>query len=317
MQTVLLHLDDALELQPDFVGAAVRAGAHELDEKACGLQLRLWGRNDALSKLKRSIDRLSRRGRHGPRLCFMGSGDFHHVTALLIAEALETVSCPITVIHIDNHPDWVHFDNGMHCGSWVNAAASHSQVDRIITLGVCSSDLASPDRKGANLDLLRSGKLELYPYAHPPSRVRGKLGLGASFSQVGSELHWVSIEMLGEENFADRLLNRIRTEAVYLTVDKDALISADAITNWDQGALQLPYVLWLIGQIAERHRIIGADVTGDYSVPRYGGPVWTRALKRAEIMIDQPLRRHRAEAARDINSAANHVLFEILSEAMQ
>lgn len=122
---------------------------------------------------------------------------------------------------------------------------------------------------------------------------------------------------MGEENFADRLLSRIRTEAVYITVDKDALIPADAITNWDQGALQLPYVLWLIGQIAERHRIIGADVTGDYSVPRYGGPLWTRALKRAEIMIDQPLRQHRAAVARDINGSANHALFEILSEAMQ
>jgi hypothetical protein len=317
VQTVLLHLDDALELQPDFVGAAVSAGAHEWDEKTCGLSLRLWGRNDSLSMLKRSIARLPRRKRDEARLCFMGSGDFHHVTALLIADALDTVSCPVTVIHIDNHPDWVHFDNGMHCGSWVNAAANHPQVDKVITFGVCSSDLSSPQRKGANLDLLRSGKLELYPYGHPPSRVRGSFGNGASFSQLGNELHWVSMEMLGEENFADRLLSRIGTEAVYITVDKDALIPADAVTNWDQGALQLPYVLWLISRIAERHRIIGADVTGDYSAPRYGGSFLTRALKRAEILIDQPLRCDQMHNARNINSAANHALFAILSEVMQ
>jgi hypothetical protein len=317
VQTVLLHLDDALELQPDFVGAAISAGAHEWDEKACGLALRLWGRNDSLSALKRSFGRLPRRNRDKARLCFMGSGDFHHVTALLLAEALDNVAAPVTVIHIDNHPDWVRFDNGMHCGSWVNAAAGHRQVDKIITFGVCSSDLSSPDRKGANLDLLRCGKLELYPYRHPPSRVRGKFENGASFSQIGNELHWTSIDMLGEENFADRLLGRIGTEAVYITVDKDALIPADAVTNWDQGALQLPYVLWLIGQIAARHRIIGADVTGDYSAPHYGGSLLTRALKRAEILIDQPLRRHRMHDACDINSAANHALFAVLSEAMQ
>ncbi|TWF47399.1 arginase [Neorhizobium alkalisoli] len=316
MQLLLLHLDDALELQPDFVGAAMMAGAHELGEKASGLSLRLWSRGGSLDVLARRLAGLPAAGSTRPRLCFMGSGDFHHVTALLIAEALAGFDRRATVIHIDNHPDWVRFSGGLHCGSWVNAAIAHSLVDKVITLGVCSDDLTSPERKGANLDMLVSGKLELYPYAHAPSRVRGRFGSGVSFSQVGQEIHWACMSMLGEENFLDLLLSRIKTELVYITIDKDCLSLADAVTNWDQGALRLPYVLRLVREIGARHRIIGADVTGDYSQPRYGGSLATRMLKRAEIIIDQPSRRQDMAAARNINSAANHALLEVLSEVL-
>lgn len=316
MQLMLLHLDDALELQPDFLGAALMAGAQELSDKNCGMLLRLWSREDALRDLGRGLARLAPARKASPRLCFMGSGDFHHVTALLLADALERAEGPVTVIHIDNHPDWVHFSDGLHCGSWINAAASNPRIDKIITLGVCSSDLACPERKGANLDLLRSSRLELYPYAHAPSKVKGCFGSGASFSQVESHLHWVMISDLGESNFLDRLLERIKTDAVYITIDKDSLVHADAVTNWDQGGLNLPYVLWLIHEIGLRHHIIGADVTGDYSEPRYGGPLTTRLLKKAEILIDQPFRKPDTEDTRNINSAANHALLEVLSEVM-
>ncbi|QCJ00734.1 arginase [Agrobacterium larrymoorei] len=316
MQLMLLHLDDALELQPDFLGAAMMAGAREIADKECGQLLRLWSRKDALCHLNRGLVRSASDRKARPRLCFMGSGDFHHVTALLLDDALESFQGSVTVIHIDNHPDWVHFADGLHCGSWVNAAVSNPQVDKVITLGVCSSDLVSPESKGANLDLLRSGKLELYPYQHPPSKVRSAVGRGASYSQVEGHLHWSTISDLGESNFLDRLLETIQTAAVYITIDKDSLVLADAVTNWDQGGLSLPYVLWLIHEIGTRHHIVGADVTGDYSEPRYGGTPWTRLMKKAEIFIDQPFHLRNRETTRNINSAANHALLEVFSEVM-
>ena len=70
----------------------------------------------------------------------MGSGDFHHITAFLVAFAVENQSAPITLIHFDNHPDWVKFENGMHCGSWINRALEFRKIGKIITLGVCSHD---------------------------------------------------------------------------------------------------------------------------------------------------------------------------------
>lgn len=314
MQLLLLHLDNALELQSEFVRSCMMAGAHEIREKEIGRDIRLWARQADLDELHRRLARSLRRRQ--PNLVFMGSGDFHHVSALLLSLALENHSGPATVIHIDNHPDWVHFSGGMHCGSWVNRALAHPQVARVVTLGVCSDDLTSPERKGANLSLLKDERLQLYPYRHAPSRVRAQYGAGTSYEQKSGALHWRCISEMGEQNFIDRLLSTIATEAVYITVDKDVLVSSDALTNWDQGMMQLPYVLDLVSAIGQRHRIIGADVTGDYSRPSYGGSLFTRLLKRGEILIDQPLSTPPQDNIRNINSAANHALLNVLGEAM-
>lgn len=316
MKLCLLHLDDAFESQPDFVRACTTSGAQEIRLLPQGRQVRLWGKQPTLDDLGAQLKQKLNSAADGPRLTFMGSGDFHHITTFLIDAALADYDEPITLIHFDNHPDWVHFDNGMHCGSWVNRALDHPRVQKIITIGVCSHDLRLPEFKGANLSLLSEGSLELYPYDHTPSRVRKNYGANPSFEQKNGALHWNSIHDFGEQNFIDHLLSRINTKAVYLTIDKDVLQRDDAITNWDQGVMRLPYLLSLIRAISSQHRIIGADVTGDYSQPSYGGTLWTRLSKHAEILMDQPrFSPNKADTA-NINSAANHALLEVLSEAM-
>lgn len=315
MDTLLLHLDDALHLQPTFVDAALLLGAREVDERRYGSAIRLWSRRESLDLLKPSMARPAG-APSCPRLCFLGSGDFHHVSSLLIAEAAEAFDGPLTVIHIDNHPDWVHFDNGVHCGSWINEMAEHSNVQKIITLGVCSEDLQSPERKGANLTNLVYGKVELYPYDHPPSRVKRSYGDGASYTQAGGRLIWSTMKKMGLTAFSEHLLSRIFTSNVYITIDKDCLSRDDAITNWDQGRLRLSAILKLLSDIAARHRIVGADVIGDYSTPIYTGSLLTRLLKQGEILIDQPLLAPEAAMTRDRNTSTNLTLLRSFSELM-
>ncbi len=316
MQLFLLHLDEALEAQAEFVRTCLMAGCTEIDLRDPGRDFRLWARQTVVDDLHRSL-RTSLAGPKGEaKLCFLGSGDFHHVSSLLIDLALEKVQQPVTVVHIDNHPDWVHFSNGLHCGSWVNRVANHPAVDRVITLGVCSDDLASPERKGANLGLLASGRLELYPFQHSPSRVKTNLGEGNSFEQRSGYLHWRTIGDLGFERFTELLMGRIETEAVYISLDKDVLCSLDAVTNWDQGRMKLADVLQLLNEIGKSHRIIGADVTGDYSRPRYGGGVWTRLMKRGECLIDQPRDTPPDKEIVNVNSAANYALLDVFGAVM-
>lgn len=316
MQLHLLHLDEALEAQAEFVRTCLMAGCTEIDLREPARDFRLWARQTVVDDLHRSL-RTSLAGPKGEaKLCFLGSGDFHHVSSLLIDLALEEVDEPVTVIHVDNHPDWVNFSNGLHCGSWVNRVANHPAVDRIITLGVCSSDLASPERKGANLGLLASGKLELYPFRHSPSRVKTNLGEGNSFEQRAGYLHWRTIGDQGFERFVDLLLARIETEAVYISLDKDVLCSLDAVTNWDQGQMKLADVLHLLNEIGRSHRIVGADVTGDYSRPSHGGGLWSRLLKRGECLIDQPRDAPPDTEVINVNSAANYALLDVFGAVM-
>ncbi len=88
----------------------------------------------------------------------LGSGDYHHVTQLLL-ERLPSDE-PIHLIVCDNHPDNMRYPFGIHCGSWVYWASKLPQVARIDVLGISSSDIGwlhavenhwSPLYKGAAL----------------------------------------------------------------------------------------------------------------------------------------------------------------------
>jgi hypothetical protein len=315
MELRLLELDDAFDGQTDFIQACEQAGARRVELKRDGKVIRVWGYHHQIDSLKQKIAAAFGTGPKRP-LTFIGSGDFHHVTALLQAAALEHHAGPVTVIHIDNHPDWVTFVKGAHCGSWINSALANPKVEKIITLGVCSSDLVLPEQKLANLLLLSQGKLELYPYDHPPSAVSNFHGSGPNFAQVDGLLHWKTIKATGEQDFLGFLLSRIKTEAVYITVDKDVLMRGDAITNWGQGQLRLPYLLSLIKEIGARHSIIGADVIGDYSKRLFAGGLKMRLLKYKEFMRKRSVERPEPARIASINSTANHALLKTLSGVM-
>jgi arginase family enzyme len=315
MQLNLLELDDAFEGQTDFIQTCEQVGTRRANLRRDGKVIRVWGYHHQIDSLREKIAAVFGATTKLP-LTFIGSGDFHHVTAVLQGAALEHQVGPVTVIHIDNHPDWVIFKKGLHCGSWINTALANPKVEKVITLGVCSSDLVSPERKLANLPLLSQGKLELYPYDHPPSEVSNQHGSGPSFEQVNGHLHWKTIKATGEQDFIGFLLSRIKTKAVYITIDKDALVRGDAITNWGQGQLRLSYVLTLIREIGAHHNVIGADVIGDYSRRLFAGGLKMRISKYKEFMRKRSAERpDPAEIAR-INAAANQALLKALSEVM-
>ena len=316
MQLSLLHLDNALKSQPAFMQFAVNNDAREIEAIEIGAEVRLWAKNTKLQILQQKLR--EHFARHGSerQLCFMGSGDFHHVTTLLLNAALEHSPQPATIIHFDNHPDWVNHRKGVHCGSWVNKALENTLVEKVITIGVTSNDLKNPDWKGANLNLMTNGKLELFPFKTKPSRVKKQYGSGAGYAQDKKLIYWRNIEAFGEENFIQNLLARIKTKDVYITIDKDVLSHEDALTNWDQGVMRLPFLLSMIKNIGEQHNVIGADVTGDYSVPTYHGNAWTKIIKHAETFIDQPRETIDSAKIASINSATNHKLYKALAEVM-
>ncbi|KQZ28381.1 hypothetical protein ASD47_22325 [Caulobacter sp. Root1472] len=235
---------------------------------------------------------------------FAGSGDFHHVSPLLIERAIAASDAgPVTVVHFDNHPDWVRFENGLHCGSWVGRAARLPGVAKVITVGVCSGDIDRPETKQADLRLVAEGRVELYPYRAPD---------GGPILRIGDR-SWPSMVAMGQDGFLNLLASRIETDAVYVTIDKDVLCDDDAVTNWDQGRLRLDGLERLVRAVAERARLIGADVVGDWSPPRYGPDLLSNLLKRGEAFLDQPRGGAPGDLSR-INEATNLRLLSLFSE---
>lgn len=258
--------------------------------------LRLWSRRKTIDIARA---RIAAAGDPRPSVTFMGSGDFHHLAALLI----ERVDEPVTVLHIDNHPDWVHLAPRWHCGSWINRVLELPRVQRVVTAGPCSDDLVNPARKGGNLAALDSGKLALFPWQHAPSRLKRRIADGPGHEWRDGWLHWRNLAERQSGEAARAILATIPTEAVWITLDKDVLPEDEALTNWDQGRMPLSAVLELIGAVGAAKRVIGADVCGEYSLARHAN-----LFKRAEARLDQP--RHAAiDAARLArNAQVNRVL---------
>jgi hypothetical protein len=303
VRTALLHLDSALTDQRDLARSVAARNGRGIDLRHLGPALRLWSRPRALECLRARVAS-DLPTSDGPVLVFSGSGDFHHITPTLLERACEAAArARVTVVHFDNHPDWVKFANGAHCGSWVGWAARLPDVERVVTIGVCSSDIDRPEGKGADLDLLKEERVELYAYRAPR---------GAS-TVVLAGREWPTIDAMGEWGFIDFLLTRIPTAAVYLTIDKDVLRAADAGTNWDQGQASLAFLKAMVARIGAHHRIIGADVVGDWSSPVYGGGPVAALLKRGEAILDQPWSRP-GPAARAATESANLELLELIAD---
>lgn len=303
MRPVILQLDDAFERQPAFADAVLARGGRVLAARDLGPALRLWSAPARLSELAGRLEACLPEGGDA-QLVFAGSGDFHHVTPLLLERALRRTSEPVTLVHFDNHPDWVRFAMGRHCGSWVGRAARLEKVARVVTVGVTSRDIGRAKAREGDLSLISEGRLDMFAWSAPDG--------GGEVALQGRA--WPTIEALGEVAFLDTLDAAIPTHAVYVTLDKDVLRPEDAVTNWDQGRASLDFVLAAVRRLARGRRIIGADVVGDWSRPVYGGGPAAALLKRGEAMLDQPRRRPAAEAAGRTNTAVNLRLLDVLTE---
>src|SRR3990170_5033551 len=93
------------------------------------------------------------------KIFFLGSGDFHHVSYLLIKNIIKE---PFQVIVFDNHPDNMVFPFGIHCGSLVYHASKLPNVLNTAVFGI-----ASADTKGINIlqnhySAIKTGKVKYY-----------------------------------------------------------------------------------------------------------------------------------------------------------
>jgi hypothetical protein len=267
-------------------------------------RLRLWSGSKAIAETRRRLQDIPLQP--DPTATLVGSGDFHHITPLLVERARE----PVTLIHFDNHPDWVRFAPRWHCGSWVNQALRSERVARVITIGPCSDDLVWPGLKGGNLRALASGRLRLFPWTHAPSRVLRPMPDGPSYRFASRRLVWNNLADLAPDQAARTILAQIATEAVWLTIDKDVLPEEEVVSNWDQGRMPLQAVLALIEAIGRRFRIAGADICGEYAEPRFDS-----ALKRWEVRRDQPRRPPPDAAALARNAEVNRQLLATIEQA--
>ena len=301
----ILDLDHSLTSQTPIMQRLTDGRATRLDLLELGPQLRLWSTERNYRRFAQRLQQRPRRQALRPEIFFIGSGDYHHLTPALLADLPE----PVTLIHFDNHPDWVRFAPRRHCGSWVNRALKLPNIKRIVTLGPCSDDLQNPQFKGGNLGALRRGDLQLFPWQHPPTKVWGRIGDGAGHEQHENLLHWRNLADQDWPIFLAELICSLPTEAIWITLDKDVLASEDAATNWDQGGMRLTHLLQAIRALAASKRVLGIDVCGEFARAPH-----RNLLKRWEARSDQPAPERWSESDLLRNSTTNEALIALFEE---
>lgn len=239
-----------------------------------GPRVRFWANQDA-------CDEVSRRIVEGGQasITFLGSGDFHHITKIL----LEKYNEPISIIDFDFHQDWDATSHLLHCGSWVAKALKRKNILKCITLGASAKKMKFFSLQGGDLRLLENDRLELYPYTSKPGivfirHVPQNISFDISRYPLFTRIFWKQLKYQDLSAFFTRILERLPTKNVYITIDKDCMDTASALTNWDQGEMTINHLCTMLKIIKDRCNIIGMDITGDYS------PIKTDSVLKALLL---------------------------------
>jgi arginase family enzyme len=233
-----LNLDDAWQDQP--------LGLPVVDAREWGPRLRF----SAPPRLVAEFYRKHEANLAAPFLLY-GSGDFHYLTAL----RLRPIAEPIVLVSFDNHPDWDVRPPKWGCGGWINRALELSHVRRVSVWGCGNFECWWPHQIFGNRRAERAGILEVHPWADDrPVKDRQRKGA------------------ILRENWRDHFewfLKTIGGENIYTTIDLDCLRIEEAVTNWESGRFSIPDLQWALGKLREFCRIIGGDICGAYSPPKY------------------------------------------------
>ncbi|MDB5376710.1 MAG: hypothetical protein JWR00_1156 [Rubritepida sp.] len=299
MQCTVIDLDGSLTGQPALAAALASGEAKLVSARDLARRLRIVASRKALAELEARLAAVTDPDAPG-RLIFYGSGDFHHLCAVFLRSLRE----PFLLLHFDNHPDWTTFPATMNCGGWVNRALEQPQLERVVTIGASGSDFVRPQLKWANFAAIREGRLEVHPWRAQGSWLLGRRIAARGCHTMGSgpfrRLIWHGIGLTRWPSFAEGLDRRLPALPLWVTLDKDVLRTAEAVTNWEQGRLSLQAILDLLARLGARRRILGIDVCGDYSPPTFGDPF--RAFLSA---TDRPSISPDLAAARAVNDATN------------
>jgi hypothetical protein len=246
-----------LDLDGAWNGGAL--GLPTVDARAWGPRLRYWARRVDIDEFD------SRIARTLPPFALYGSGDFHHLSGVLVRKA----AGPLTLLSFDNHPDWDRRPPRWACGGWVNRALELPNVQRVSVWGCGNFELSVPSRWFGNGAAIRSGRLELHAWAErQPHSVQRRFA-------CMTRQDW-------RQQFAD-FAESFAGGNAYVTVDLDCLRSQEAHTNWENGEFTADDVAWAIGELQRHTHIVGGDVCGAYSTP-----VFQRPFQRFAAWWDHP-----------------------------
>ncbi|XHR27829.1 MAG: hypothetical protein ACFUZC_18085 [Chthoniobacteraceae bacterium] len=259
-------MNSPLFLHLDLDGAWPRERILDLLPQAAYRDGRQWGPALRFTAQRKTVDAFYReiRGELAPFILY-GSGDFHHLSALWIRSQTE----PFTLVSFDNHPDWDTRPPHWCCGSWLSRAVELPCLRSATIWGPGNFELEWPNRGFANWEGIRAGRLAVRPWAErlkPASRNR-----------------WDAVTRENWREAFSTFAASLAGQRIYVTVDMDCLRLEEASTNWENGLFTAGDIAWALEQLHGAGTVVGGDVCGAYSAPRYA-----RFFQRLAAAFDHP-----------------------------
>ena len=169
---------------------------------------------------------------------FFDNGNYHYMSKLWT----DCVQEPFDLVVFDHHPDMQppRFEGILSCGGWIKEVLDHNKFVQNVTVIGVADHLVEEIRE----DLSQANAAEIL------NRV--------TFIRE-SELN-----SFGKDPSASPLWASLRmTLPCHISIDKDALSTAEAATNWDQGSLTFEQLTATLTHLAQNRKILGIDICGE------------------------------------------------------
>lgn len=196
-----------------------------------------------------------------PSLHFFDNGNYHYMSKLWT----DRISQPFSLIVFDHHPDMQppRFGGILSCGGWIKETLENNKfIQNVIIIGVDDKLIGADTDAGKALQEECAHLLDKVTFI-PESEVikfQQQSGNRTSTPQANeSQVSFFSSHLQTQKPSAATTLS----QNIYLSIDKDALSTDFAATNWDQGSLSLDTLQKCIVELAATHKIVGIDICGE------------------------------------------------------
>ena len=186
--------------------------------------------DEAQAILRKQIERV---GKDSCGIHFFDNGNYHYMSKLWTDQVQE----PFDLVVFDHHPDMQppRFEGILSCGGWIKEVLDHNKfVQNVIVIGV-ADHLVEEIRE----DLSQANSAEILN--------RVTFIRESEIVTLSSHIsHFTSL-----------------SSSLYISIDKDALSTAEAATNWDQGSLTFEQLANTLQILAQNRKISGIDICGE------------------------------------------------------
>ena len=225
--------------------------------------------NELIDSAERSSDNNNNSNCAGkaPGIHFFDNGNYHYMSK----HWTDRVQEPFSLIVFDHHPDMQppRFGGILSCGGWVKEVLDHNKfVQNVVIIGV-KDELVETVRE----ELSQSGEADILNKVtfiteskilkEIPTGVYPGLRSGAGMTSNNSAIAIPNDYHLS--SFVCSEPASVLSSNLYISIDKDALSTSFAITNWDQGSLSTTSLKSTIAKFAAGRKILGIDICGERS----------------------------------------------------